>query len=332
MSSMLGKYKIAVDTAVLANGDSIAAYLTSASGALISSTAIGGNEHLRVVSPSDEASGSTFTQGTTYGALGLAVRHDANTTLALADGQSAPLQLDANGYLKVNAILDSTGDYAEDSPAASGDIGLFTLLVRQDTLAASTSADGDYGAFKSNNLGELYVHDTSVLAQLVTANTTLGTIATNTGNTNSSILALSKAEDAAHASGDLGIQALAVRKDGFGSNAGADGDYTSLQTWSEGSLKVVDTANGSILQQQVTVAATATALPTAPLASRRGLMVQNAGNASIWVGSGTVTASGATTGIEVPKGGFIELEVGPSVAVSAIAASGSVNVNVLELA
>jgi hypothetical protein len=293
--------------------------------------------------------------GTDYGMSMLAQRNDAGTTLATADGNYAPLQLDANGALRISGTITTsfTAEHNEDDAFSDGDSGIFTLLVRQDTLATSTSADGDYGAFKSNALGELYVHDTDVLAELVTANATLtsmdghlatietntgtiatntGTTATNTGSIDSTLTALSKAEDAAHSSGDRGIQALAVRKDAQGTNVSADGDYASLLTWSEGSLKVVDIANGAMLQQRVSVASTATALPASALASRKTLMIQNAGAASFWVGSSTVTASGATTGIEVPKASFMELEVGPAVTVYGITASGTVNANVLEMA
>lgn len=334
--SLLGKYSIQVDTSVLANGDSIAAYLVSASGALITSTTIGGKVYEDVKTPANHVDGSAYVATTDY--LDSVGAVDSS-------GNWKPLSLNAAGELKVNANVTFTAEHNEDDPAISGDAGIFTLLVRQDTLASSTSADGDYGAFKSNALGELYVRDTSVLAQLVTANSTLtniksdtASIVTNTSNTasntstiSSTLSALSKAEDAAHSSGDQGIQALAVRKDAQGSNVSADGDYASLIQWSEGSLKVVDIANGAILQQQLSAAVTATKLPTTPLANRKSLMIQNAGNASVYVGSATTTVSGATTGIIVPKGGFLELEVGPAVDIYGISVAG-VPVNLLEMA
>lgn len=339
-SSMLGKSKVVADLTVLDNGDSIAAYLTSASGGLITSSAIGGKTRLDTDDVSSVLSGSAYAQGTNYGSVGLATRHDANTTLAVADGDTAPLQLDANGALKVSGtiVVDAAGDYATGSVHGASDIGIYGLTVRRDTRAVDAGvADGDYASFSVNAIGELYVHDADALAQLVLANTSLGTIITNTANTATNtnttanvLTALSKAEDAAAASGDQGIQALAVRKDAQGSNVSADGDYSSLQTWSEGSLKVIDVANGSMLQQRQTLSASAAAVPAAPLVSRKSLMIQNAGNSSCWVGSATVTTTGATAGIEIGKGGFIELEVGPAVSVFAIAA-GALDINVLEM-
>lgn len=406
MSSMLGKYKIAVDTAVVANGDSIASYLVDSAGNLLTSTLVSGDQALDVnvvqsalptgaatettlASVLAELQAMTYADGTAWGAgsignMPLAVRQDAAGPLTgVADGDFSPLQVDANGALKVagSFTVDFSFDYAEDSAHTTGDIGAFTLAVRRDARTSGTSADGDYASFNVNANGEMWVHDADAKAELIAANASLNAIEasvasidtnvgdikteqlaqgvtldsiltelTDQGTTLDSILAdtatidsqtlsisntltaLSKAEDAAHSSGDQGIQALAVRKDAQGTNTSADGDYSSLQTWSEGSLKVVDVANGSVLQQRISVTTTAAALPASALANRKTLMIQNAGSSSIFIGSATVTAAGATAGIEVPKGGFMEMEVGPAVAVYAITASGSVNANVLEMA
>lgn len=61
-----------------------------------------------------------------------------------------------------------------------------------------------------------------------------------TGATN-----LGKAEDAAHASGDVGVLMLAVRSDA-GFVADTDGDYTALNTNSGGSLRVTGSVQGNI--------------------------------------------------------------------------------------
>lgn len=338
--SMMGKTEIHVNTTTIASGDSIAAYLTDAAGVLLTSTLNGAKQSLDVYNASDWAEDSAHTSGD-IGSFALAVRHDANTSMVSADGDYAPLQVDATGNLKVSGSFSTsfTAEHNEDDPAVSGDSGIFTLLVRQDTLATSTSADGDYGAFKSNSLGELYVHDTSALAELVlikgdTASivTNTGTTATNTGTISSTLTALSKAEDAAAVSGDQGIQALAVRKDAQGTNVNADGDYSSLQTWSEGSLKVVDISNGTILQQGLTATTTAAQMPAANLANRKTLMIQNTGSVKTYIGSSTVTATGATRGIELAGNSFIELEVGPAVNVFAITGSNTSTMNLLETA
>lgn len=321
--SNLGMFQIAINTASLADGSTIAAYLTSASGALVTSTTIGGKVYADSKTPADFLSGTAYASGTDYLSAAGVVNNAGNWV---------PFTLNAAGELPVAATINFAGDYAEDSAHVSGDIGLFTLLVRQDTLAPSTSTDGDYGAFKSNNNGELYTFDTTTHTTLTAILADTATIDSQTLTIQNTLTALSKAEDSVHASGDQGIQALAVRKDSQGSNA-ADGDYTSLQTWSEGSVKVVDVRNGTILQQQVSVTDTAAAVPAAALANRKTLMLQNTGANRLWIGSATVTTSGATAGIEMPANSFMELEVGPAVSVYAVknGAAGN-NLNVLELA
>jgi hypothetical protein len=60
------------------------------------------------------------------------------------------------------------------------------------------------------------------------ASVTPGTGATNLG----------KAEDAAHSSGDVGVMALAVRRDSAAASSGTDGDYEPLSTDANGLLRV----------------------------------------------------------------------------------------------
>lgn len=94
------------------------------------------------------------------GVMGLAVRNDANSSLVGADGDYAPLQVDATGLLKVNIVAGGSGgtQYAEDTAAVSGDLGNVALVVRQDSLSSSVSADGDYGWMKIDSLGRLWVN------------------------------------------------------------------------------------------------------------------------------------------------------------------------------
>lgn len=73
-----------------------------------------------------------------------------------ADGTAIDVSLAAPLYI--------AGAVAEDAAAANGDLGLPILVVRQDTLAPSTSADGDYGFMKVNQNGELYVVTSGTVA------------------------------------------------------------------------------------------------------------------------------------------------------------------------
>lgn len=56
---------------------------------------------------------------------------------------------------------------------------------------------------------------------------------------------LGKAEDAAHASGDVGVQGLGVRTDTMASLAGTTGDYAPIQFDSNGRLRVFEQATAS---------------------------------------------------------------------------------------
>lgn len=339
-------HNIQVNTASLADGHSIAAYLTSAAGTLLTHSTSGGKVALDTYGVNVFAVDGAYVPGS-LSSLSAGIRRDADTSPVDADGDIHPFVFSSAGRLKVDANLSASFDYVypEDSPFVNADQLAAVGLVRQDTLAASTSTDGDYGNFKSNNLGELYVFDTTTHTQLTTANghlstistnsgtiaTNTGTTATNTGTIAATLTALSKAEDAVHSSGDQGIQALAVRKDSQGSNA-ADGDYTSLQTWSEGSAKVVDIRNSTILQQQISVTNVATALPTSALANRKTLVAQNTSASKMWIGSATVTTSGAAAGLELSTNDTVEFTLGPAAVLYAIkvGATGA-TMNVLEL-
>lgn len=93
------------------------------------------------------------------GVMSLAVRNDAATSLVSADGDYAPLQVNAIGELRVAAsvTVNFTYDYAEDSAHVTADVGAFVLAVRQDALVSSVDTDGDYAALKVNAIGALYV-------------------------------------------------------------------------------------------------------------------------------------------------------------------------------
>jgi hypothetical protein len=301
-----GKTQIAANTGAIANGDNIAAYLIDSAGALLTSTLIGGKQRLDVVSPSEFAEDSAHASGD-YGQMALAVRSDAGGSLVSADGDYSPFSIDASGRLRVVADLTAAFDYnyAEDSAHASGDNGAFILGVRNDANATLTSADGDYSPLATDSAGRLKIVASGVFA-----------------------------EDSAASSGDLGQFVLAVRRDTVGATAGTNGDYSELQTNAVGKLRAVQTSDSTVLQQVVTVGTTAVALPSTALANRESMMIQNLGtnNRDIYVGSATVTSSGATRGPVIGKGGFMTLDVGPNVAVYGIASGAGGEVAVLEMA
>jgi hypothetical protein len=89
------------------------------------------------------------------GIMVLGVRNDAGSAFA-ADGDYAPFSLDASGALRVTGGGGGT-QYTEDAVAAADPVGTALNLIRKDTLAGLTSADGDNVAARGTDKGELYV-------------------------------------------------------------------------------------------------------------------------------------------------------------------------------
>lgn len=111
-----------------------------------------------------------------------------------------------------------------------------------DNFATNTASGGE--TFASDDIGGIQhtrvkvQHGTDGSATDVSTSSPLpvslanGTVVPGTGATN-----LGKAEDAVHASGDVGVMALGVRNDDL-TPTGADGDYTPFQTDEDGAVWV----------------------------------------------------------------------------------------------
>ena len=87
---------------------------------------------------------------------------DANAStnpifVRLTDGTTNASFTGSSLNVNITGGASSGTEYAEDSAHVSGDLGTLALVVRQDTLAASTDTDGDYAALKVNAAGALYV-------------------------------------------------------------------------------------------------------------------------------------------------------------------------------
>ena len=120
------------------------------------------------------------------GVMALVVRNDSLAALAGADGDYAPLQVNASGALYVavsgsvtvgsHAVTNAgtfavqvDGDaltalqliddaiHAEDDAHSGGDKGALVLAVRNDTPGALAGADGDYIPLTTDSTGRLYV-------------------------------------------------------------------------------------------------------------------------------------------------------------------------------
>ena len=69
-----------------------------------------------------------------------------NVAIKGATGNQLAINADGSINANVDVSVVNGSDKAEDAAHASGDIGTYILAVRQDVLASSVSADGDYAS------------------------------------------------------------------------------------------------------------------------------------------------------------------------------------------
>lgn len=156
------------------------------------------------------------------------------------DGDNAKVQV-----VETRALSGSEDAYtahpvyhAEDSAHTSGDYGQMALTVRSDTAAATATTDGDYQPLVTDANGRLHVIEPSAASAAA------------------SLAALDNivlAEDAAHASGDPGVQTLTVRRNTAAATSGTDGDYQPLITDTNGRLHVLDGNSTAIAASLATI-------------------------------------------------------------------------------
>ena len=142
-----------------------------------------------------------------------------------------------------------------------------------------------------------------------------------------------KAEDAAHASGDIGSYMLGVRQDVLASSTSADGDYASFKMSAAGALYVnlaessaaievndAALADSTALSAAITLAVADTAqLAASPLANRKYLSIYNNDNRKIFIGGSGVSAA---NGFPVSPGSYLDLRAGAACAVYFVGSSG----------
>jgi hypothetical protein len=146
------------DANTIADSDSVGAFIRSSDGTLLTHSTDGAREALDVFTELGKAEDTAHVSGD-LGAMILAVRQDVGGTLADTDGDYTPLQVDADGNLRVAATVnvDSNSDYAEDSAHTTGDVGEFMLAVRNDVAGSLVDTDGDYAPFQVDDQGALRV-------------------------------------------------------------------------------------------------------------------------------------------------------------------------------
>jgi hypothetical protein len=226
----------------------------------------------------------------------------AQDNVAIAQGGNT-MVVNADGSINVNADIDVVNGHekAEDSAHSSGDIGSYILAVRQDTLASSVSADGDYASLKVDSLGRLW-----------TAASVSGDIA----------------DDAADAGNPIKVGSRALT--GPLSAVSASGDRADLISDLYRRIYVNDSANIAVASSAVSIEDEAVQLDASPLAGRKEITLQNLSNQPIYIGPIGVTTA---NGLRVGAGGSYTAKLGQHVALYAISANATAKpVRVLQLA
>jgi len=159
--------------------------------------------------------------------------HEQIVKIGLGAEGAHDLVLDSGQQTKANSLpvaIASDQDWvaatglgkAVDAVPGATDTGVAALVVRKDTPATLTPADGDYTRLFVGSTGRLW--GSSVVTD-VTPGTSSGS--------------LGKQEDSAHNSGDTGVMLLGVRNTAHASRTDADGDYTPIAVDAEGCVLVV---------------------------------------------------------------------------------------------
>jgi hypothetical protein len=292
--SGLGKELLVFDATEANSSDNVGAYLRSSDGTLLTHTTEGAKKALDV-SIANTSIAVTATD------LDIRNLNHAQDNVAIAQGGNTML-VNADGSINVNADISVVNGHekAEDAAHTSGDIGSFMLAVRQDTLANSVSADGDYAALKVDSVGRLW-----------TAASVSGDIA----------------DDAPDSGNPLKVGSRALS--GALAAVSATGDRADVISDLYRRIYINDSPNIGVASTAVTVGLTEVALSSSPLAGRRRMIIQNLSNKDINVGPTGVTTS---TGLRIGAGGSLALEIGPNVSLFAIAGTAALNVRVFELA
>lgn len=340
---MLSKDKLVADPSAVADGDSVLAYLRDGSGASLSSTS--GALHVNVQNASLAVT-----------ATDLDIRDLTHVSDSVKVG-------DGTDFLAVNSdgsinITDNGGSITVDGTVAATQSGSWTVAVSSvaGTVAVTQSTSPWVVSATDLDIRDLAFATDSVTAHqggswTVTATATDFDIRDLTHVSDSvkigdgtDFLAVNAdgsinvqgtfsingqyAEDSVHSSGDVGLYNLAVRADAPAVASSASGDYASQTVDAYNRSWVNSGANVAMANGAASVTTTS-ALLVAAAAGRRKILVQNLGSKAIYVGaSGVSTADGIRLG---GNGSSIELEIGPALALHAVAESGTQDARFIQL-
>jgi len=203
-----------------------------------------------------------------------------------------PIQVgDAGGSLTVDGTVAATQSGAWNVTDISGTVSLPTgaaTAANQTTIIGHvdgiegllTTIDADTSSLAGAVAGTEVQVD--VVAALPAGTNAIGKLAANSGvdigdvdvtsvTPGTTATALGKAEDAAHTSGDVGVQMLGVRNDAMAALSGTDLDYTPVATTSAGRVQVTTAAHSAMLRGFNSVAGTGDTAVTGTISGDAGL-------------------------------------------------------------
>jgi hypothetical protein len=154
----------------------------------------------------------------------------------ITDGDVGPLEVDANGYLKVSLEANPVGvagstAYTEDVASANPIVGTATMMERDDQLSALTPVEGDWVSLRSTGKGALWVSLADASGDPITS---FG------GGTEYT-------EDVATANPQVGKAIMVERDDALTTVSPVEGDWIGLRGTAEGALWVQDFNSDAIL-------------------------------------------------------------------------------------
>jgi len=210
--------------------------------------------------------------------------------------------------LDVNLVGSSeSGIYEEDSAHSDTDPGQFILAVANHTEGALHSDDGDYAALQVDDKGRLrIIGDLDLTGDLV-------------------------GDDEVDTEDPLKVGSHAYDQESVWGSVSA-GDKANLASDEYRRILINDAPNVGVLSSALSVTDTEVAVPAgaSALAGRVRTFIQNNGSDPIFVGG---TGLSTATGLEIPKGATLSLEMGQAVPMYAIApATKTVDARILQLA
>lgn len=180
------------------------------------------------------------------GVLLLAVRRDTAAVGSDTDGDNSTVNVDGSGRVWVNGsgvtqpVSDAGASLTVDNAALSVVGGGAEATALRVTLASDStgvlSVDDNGTTLSVDDGGASLTIDGTVAVSSITTAVVPGTAATNLG----------KAEDDPHASGDVGVLLLAVRRDTAAVGSGTDGDNSTLNVNNAGRLYTSSTIDAAL--------------------------------------------------------------------------------------